>query len=143
MEIAFMRISELAKHANVNIETIRYYEREGLLPPPKRSANRYREYGNRDLEQVLVIRSSRDLGFTVEEVRDILQLHRVLASREPGPAPKQAAQGRMLEAADRQLSMIEEKLRALGQMKQDLLSLVDTLKNDARPVCPVSKLSMT
>src|SRR6202161_741893 len=102
-----MRIGELAKRASVNIQTIRYYEREGLLHPPVRTANGYREYGNRDLEQVRVIRSSRDLGFTVEEVREILQLHRVLASREPGNAPKQAAQARLLAAADRQLSMIE------------------------------------
>jgi len=143
METAVMRIGELAKCANVNVQTVRYYEREGLLPPPNRGTNGYREYGNRDVERIRVIRSSRDLGFSVDEVREILQLHRILASRESGRVPKRAAQGKMLEAAGRQLSLIEQKLRMLHNMKQDLLSLVGTLNDDARPVCPVSKLSMS
>jgi DNA-binding transcriptional MerR regulator len=143
VEIAAMRISELAKRANINVETIRYYEREGLLPPPARRANGYREFGRTDLERVLVIRSCRDLGFTLEEIRELLDLHRVLASRELARAPKRTAQGRMLATANRQLSAIEEKLRTLGRMRDELLSLIGTLRDDAKPVCPVSKLSVT
>jgi MerR family transcriptional regulator, copper efflux regulator len=138
-----MRISELAARAKVTSQTIRFYEREGLMPKPVRTANGYREYDRRDLERVLVIRSSRDLGFTVDDIRELLELHRVLASREGAAVPKLAAQEKMLEAADRRLASIEDKLRVLEQMKKELLSLVGTLKGREKPVCPVSGMQVT
>jgi MerR family copper efflux transcriptional regulator len=138
-----MLIGELAKRACVNIATVRFYERAGLIPQPARAANGYREYDNRDLERILVVRSSRDLGFTVADIREVLDLHHVLASRGRAQDLKQSAQVKMLEAASRRLTAIDEKLCLLTRMKKDMQSLVGTLKGDEKPVCPVSGMQVT
>src|SRR5271165_6959995 len=60
-----MRIGELAERAEVNIQTLRFYEREGLIPPPERTASGYRSYALSDLERVRFIRICQGLGFTL------------------------------------------------------------------------------
>lgn len=69
-----MRIGELASRTGVNIETIRYYEREGILPAPARTANNYRMYSDRHLRRLHFVRRARGLGFTLEEVRALLSM---------------------------------------------------------------------
>jgi MerR family mercuric resistance operon transcriptional regulator len=64
----------LAAHTGCNIETIRYYERIGLLPPPPRSAGGHRLYGRDLVKRLTFVRRSRDLGFTLEEIRELLRL---------------------------------------------------------------------
>jgi len=66
---ARIRIGELSRRTGCNIETIRYYERIGLLPAPVRSDGRYRLYDTADLRRLSVIRRARELGFTLDEVR--------------------------------------------------------------------------
>jgi MerR family mercuric resistance operon transcriptional regulator len=65
-------IGELSKHSGVNIETIRYYERIKMLPAPPRTANGRRVYGPTEKRTLAFIRRSRDLGFTLEEIRALL-----------------------------------------------------------------------
>lgn len=67
-----MRIGKLAARTGVNIETIRYYEREGILPRPARAANNYRMYSEAHLRRLGFVRRARDLGFTLDEVRALL-----------------------------------------------------------------------
>ena len=62
-------IGELSKHSGVNIETIRYYERVEMLAPPSRTAGGRRVYGTRDLCILVFIRRSRELGFSLDEIR--------------------------------------------------------------------------
>ena len=69
-----MKIGELASATATNVETVRYYEKIGLLPPPARSSANYRNYGNAHLARLSFIRRSRDLGFTLEAVRELLTL---------------------------------------------------------------------
>ena len=69
-----IQIGELSRRTGCNIETIRYYERIGLLPRPGRSGNGYRVYGPADIERLRFIARGRDLGFSLEEVRSLLQL---------------------------------------------------------------------
>ena len=69
-----IRIGELSRRATCNIETIRYYERVGLLPGPSRSASRYRLYDGDDVNRLTFVRRARELGFTLEEVRALLAL---------------------------------------------------------------------
>src|SRR5215470_13178632 len=64
----------LAARTGCNIETIRYYERVGLLPPPPRSAGGHRLYGEGLIRRLNFVRRSRDLGFSVEEIRELLLL---------------------------------------------------------------------
>src|SRR5260370_16659704 len=67
-------IGELSKHSGVNIETIRYYERINMLPAPPRTASGRRVYGPAEKRTLAFIRRSRDLGFTLEEIRALLAL---------------------------------------------------------------------
>src|SRR5262245_33868993 len=75
-----MRTGELAHRASVNLQTLRFYEREGLLPKPPRTASGYRAYQKTDLERVLFIKRNQELGFTLAEIRQLIDLHGVLAS---------------------------------------------------------------
>lgn len=69
-----MKIGDLAKLTETRVETIRYYEAEGLLPAPARSRGNYRLYGTAHLHRLSFIRRSRDLGFTLDQVRALLRL---------------------------------------------------------------------
>ena len=69
-----MHIGELARRTGIQVETIRYYEREGLLPEPARTDGNYRVYGQGHLEQVQFIRHCRSLDMSLDEVRTLLRL---------------------------------------------------------------------
>ena len=74
MQLADIRIGKLSQLTGCNIETIRYYERVGLLPRPSRSASRYRLYDADDVRRLTFVRRARELGFTLDEVRALLAL---------------------------------------------------------------------
>lgn len=65
-------IGEIAAHTGTNVETIRYYEKEGLLPEPPRTAGGHRKYSGKHLKRLYFIRRSRELGFSIEQVRELL-----------------------------------------------------------------------
>lgn len=69
-----MKIGELGSATATNVETVRYYEKIGLLPPPARTSANYRAYGNEHLARLSFIRRARDLGFTLDAVRELLTL---------------------------------------------------------------------
>ena len=70
-----MQIGQLARQAGVAIDTVRYYERQGLLPPPQRRASGYRQYGEQDISRLRFIRRAKDLGFSLQEIQDLLRLN--------------------------------------------------------------------
>lgn len=74
MEDSGLKIGQLAKVTDTKVVTIRYYEKIGLLAPPRRTAGNYRAYEPRHLERLRFIRRCRDLGFTLDHVRDLLRL---------------------------------------------------------------------
>jgi MerR family copper efflux transcriptional regulator len=133
-----VRIGELAKSAGVNVQTLRFYEREGLLPKPARTRSGYREYADRDLARVAFIRSCQEIGFTLKDVKEVFDLHRVLASPGRAGSLKPGAQARFLAAAKRRFALIDAKLKILNRMKKDMAGLVTTLEGCKAPVCPVS-----
>src|SRR5579872_1700433 len=104
---------ELAKLAGVGIETLRFYEREHLLPKPQRTRSGYREYSRQDLERVRFIRSCQEIGFTLNDVKEVFELHRILALPDRAEAIKPNAQEKMLRAAEHRLALIDAKLRIL------------------------------
>lgn len=69
-----MTIGEFASAAGVNVQTVRYYERRGLLAAPKRSASGYRQYGTDSLDRLHFIKRAQDLGFSLEEISELLEL---------------------------------------------------------------------
>jgi Hg(II)-responsive transcriptional regulator len=123
-----LRTSDVAKAAGVNIQTLRFYEREGLLPPPKRTASGYRQYSEETVRIVLFIKRAQELGFTLREAKELLKL------REPGP--KRVAQART--AAEAKLHDIDAKIRDLAAIRAALASLVETCACSGGPVrCPI------
>lgn len=109
-----MKIGQLAKQGQVGIDTVRYYERHGLLPEPPRQASGYRVYDERDLERLRFIRGAKALGFSLQEIRE---LHR-LSIADDG----QRADVRAL--ATQRLQDVEARLRELQSVRDVLTELV-------------------
>ena len=120
-------IGKLAKLSGAGIETIRYYERAGLLKPPPRSLGGRREYDHTDLRTLVFIRRARELGFTLDDIRTLLLLG--------GPAGATCAEVR--DIAARHLQDIRSKLRDLTRLEAVLSSTVARCSGEAAPDCPV------
>ena len=105
-----IRSGELARRAGVSRDTLRHYERSGVLPRPRRFVNNYREYPLQALDRVRVIRGALALGFTLEE------LARVLRSRDNGGRP--CAHAREIAAA--KLARLDELMRELAALRSAL-----------------------
>lgn len=69
-----MKIGELAERVGVNVQTVRYYERRNLLPEPERTESGYREYDEHDIHRLQFILRAKDLGFTLSEIRELMEL---------------------------------------------------------------------
>ena len=134
-----MRIGELARHAEVNIQTLRFYEREGLLPAPLRSGSGYRIYEISDLERVRFIRNCQGLGFTLREIQQLIHLHSGLSRTRRAVAMKPVPVLEIIELANERLLVIDEKIRALNSMRGELITLVNTLTNTSPAVCLASR----
>jgi MerR family transcriptional regulator, copper efflux regulator len=113
-EAASMKIGEIAGRSGVGVETIRYYEREGLLPEPERRPSGYRQYDGSTVERLEYIRRAKDLGFTLAEIRVLLELS--FAAR--------AGCDHILRRAEAKVADIEEKIRSLRLMKRSLGRIV-------------------
>lgn len=113
-----MRIGEVAASADVNIQTLRYYERRGLLPTPKRNAGGQREYPAETVRLIRFINRAQELGFTLAEVEELLRL-RAFRGRSRSNVQQLAA----AKVAD-----IDEKVRHLGQIRKALHVLLASCK---------------
>jgi Cu(I)-responsive transcriptional regulator len=103
-------IGTLGKLTGVNIETIRYYERIGLLPEPARTSGNYRVYGDRHVRPLVFIRKVRDLGFPIETVRALL----ALADQPDRPC------GEVDDLVVAQLHEVERKIADLQRLRDEL-----------------------
>ncbi|MEO5830698.1 MAG: heavy metal-responsive transcriptional regulator [Rhodanobacter sp.] len=123
-----LTIGAVAKRVGVAIDTIRYYEREGLLPEPLRRASGYRSYGDGAIAQLRFIRRAKNLGFTLEEIRELLTLS---ADRQGGvKAVKQRAQKR--------LAAIDQRIVDLQKVRDGLAQLVASCPGHGKPEqCPI------
>jgi MerR family transcriptional regulator, copper efflux regulator len=133
-----MRIGELAARAEVNIQTLRFYEREGLLRPPPRTASGYRSHMDSDLERVRFIRLCQGLGFTLREIQHLLILHKSVAQYRGAVKMMPSAVREIVTMANERLELIDEKLTALSSMRAELTALVAALTGDSPGTCPVS-----
>lgn len=111
-----MRIGAVAGQAGVNIQTLRYYERRGLLETPERTPSGYREYPSGTVRLVRFIKRAQGLGFTLDEVAELL----LLRERRAGE------RSRVLAVARVKLDDIDQKIRRLQSMKRALGSLVQS-----------------
>lgn len=123
-----LTIGSVAKRVGVAIDTIRYYEREGLMPEPLRRASGYRSYGEGAVVQLRFIRRAKELGFTLEEIRELLALS---ADRQRGvKAVKKRAQKR--------LDAITVRIAELTRVRDALSELVASCPGHGKPEhCPI------
>jgi len=133
-----MQIGQLAVKAGVSVQTIRFYEREGLLPQPRRTASGYRAYEPADLYDVQFIRQAQELGFTLREIRDLLPLHRSLAAL-PDPTEGAGKLRDMASIARERLRGIDEKLRLLESIKAELTTFLDRVEGSGPLTCAAAR----
>ncbi len=111
-----MRTGELAGRAGVNVETLRYYERRGLLDEPPRTAGGYREYPARAVELLRFVKRAQQLGFTLDEVEELLHLD------HGGPERCDAARA----LADARRADLTARIADLSRMRDSLTDLIGT-----------------
>jgi len=122
-----LRIGEVARHAGVNVQTLRYYERRGLLREPVRRPSGYREYAPDDVRVIRFIKRAQGLGFSLKEVQELLRL------REG----KRAKCAEVKAAASAKIADIEAKVRSLRAMKRALEVLVASCAGGDALECPI------
>jgi MerR family transcriptional regulator, copper efflux regulator len=123
-----MKIGEVAKRSHIGIETIRYYEREGLLLEPERRPSGYRQYDESTVERLEYIRRAKDLGFTLADIKELLELSFVA----------HAGCDHIRQRAEAKITDIEEKIRSLQQMKRSLGKIVERCgKKNSTEDCPL------
>lgn len=123
-----MRIGELAKQAAVPIDTVRYYEREGLIPPPVRRASGYRDYVEADVDRLRFMRRAKGLGFTLQEIRELLGL--AATSGEDMATLKARAEAKLAD--------VDDRIAALNRVRDALHGLIDACPgHGALARCPI------
>ena len=123
-----IQIGELSRQTGCNIETIRYYERIGMLPRPSRSASRYRLYDGADIRRLAFVRRARELGFTLDEVRALLAL-----SNDQGDDT--CVEVRRLAVGH--LADVRARIADLRAMERVLSDAVRRCDAGERPGCPL------
>ena len=132
-----MRSGELARNAGVNLQTIRFYEKQGLLPKPERTASGYRSYQQSDLERVLFIKRNQELGFTLAEIKQLIDLHGVLAPmRQQHFRQRPSELQGIIEIGRERLLAVKEKSRMLNSIRRRLEWLLDQLESAKVVSCP-------
>ncbi len=123
-----LTIGEVARRVGIGVETVRFYEREGLLAEPARRASGYRQYGEDAVPRLRFIRRAKALGFTLKEIAELLALR-----DDPDATRADVRRQAQTKVAD-----IEAKVRDLQRMKEALLSLAATCHGDGPAGgCPI------
>ena len=125
--MTLLNIGETAKASGVSAKMIRHYEKVGLFPEALRTEAGYRQYTDREVSTLRFIRQSRDLGFSIDQIRELLGLWQ--DKRRPSRQVKALAQAHLQE--------LDAKLEELSAMKATLAHLVNHCHGDDRPDCPI------
>ena len=120
-------IGALSKRTDVNIETIRYYERIKLIPPPPRTDSGRRLYGAEDVRRLTFIRHARDLGFDISAIKTMLALQEV---------PEASCQEVSHIATD-QLEAVESRIRRLLGLRTELTRMIQECDNGKVATCRI------
>lgn len=111
----YCKVGEIAKIVGVNVETLRYYEKIKIMPNPKRKDSRYRYYDELDLRRLLFIKRAKELGFTLKEIKELLNLK----------IESTATCGDVKHLAEHKLNDIEQRIKDLMNIKNVLLKLIN------------------
>lgn len=123
-----LTIGKVAKHAGIAVETVRYYEKEGLIGPAARTDSNYRVYGERDIVRLRFIRRAKALGFTLKEVRELLELR-----HDPDAGKDEVKRQTEAKIAD-----VDQKIQDLTRIKA-ILETLDSRCDGHGPAshCPI------
>lgn len=122
-----MNIGQAAQTSGVSAKMIRYYESIALLKAASRSDAGYRKYGADDVHTLRFIRRARKLGFSLEQIRDLLALWQ----------DRERASADVKRIASAHVDDLNARIRELTEMRDTLASLADACCGDARPECPI------
>ena len=122
-----MNIGEASKASKVSAKMIRYYEQIGLIPPAERTDSGYRAYTTADVHRLHFIRRARDLGFSVAEISDLLNLWNDQSRRSAD----------VKRLAERHIVELEQRMEDMRQMAKTLKTLIRSCAGDHRPDCPI------
>lgn len=123
-----LTIGQLAKRAHVNTETVRYYERRGLMPEPPRRQSGYRQYSQDDVARLQFIKRAKELGFSLEEISELFSLR----------VDPHTTCGDVKMRADTKIADIEEKIEILEEMKRALVKLTARCRGRGpASACPI------
>lgn len=123
-----LTIGQLAQRAGVGVETIRFYEREGLISEPPRRPSGYRDYPLETVARIVFIRRAKDLGFTLKEINELLEL-RVRPRRNCG---------QVKQSADAKIADIDGKIASLRRMRRALKDLTKACEERTPTTeCPI------
>lgn len=121
-------IGQVAKAAGVNVQTIRYYERRGLVPAPRRSASGYRQYTDEAVARLRFVRRAQDAGFSLKEIRELLSLR--VREATACEAVERKARGK--------IAVVEQKIEELRRMNRTLERLAASCaRGEATAECPI------
>jgi Hg(II)-responsive transcriptional regulator len=122
-----MWIGEAAEQAGVNVQTLRYYERRGLLPRTPRRASGYREYAADTVRIVRFVKRAQELGFSLDEVEELLRLRR----------SSHRDRARIRKVAEQRIAQIDRKIGELDRMRRALHGLVQACHEGTTLECPI------
>ena len=122
-----MKIGELAVATGTKVETVRFYEKAGLLPLPDRTSSNYRSYGREHLQRLSFVRRARDLGFSLDDVRELL----ALADERDQPC------GAVDHIASGHLAEVERKIADLELMRDELRRVIGSCRKGTVGDCKI------
>ena len=122
-----MQIGQAAKVSGVSAKMIRHYEEIGLVPSSGRRGNSYRDYSHADVHRLQFVRRARDLGFSIERIRDLLRLW--------SDAARSSAEVKAL--ALEHVNELEARIIRMREMADTLHELADACEGSSRPECPI------
>ena len=126
-----MRIGELAKTCGVSVDTVRYYEKQGLMSSVHRSESGYRSYGHDAVDRLSFIHRAKNLGFTLNEIKELLTV---------SVSPEDYACSEVKQFTEEKLQQLEEKIRELQRIKYALQTLSDKCCGGDEPATQCSIL---
>ncbi len=127
----YYSVGQIAKKVDLNVETLRYYEKIRLMPKPKRKESRYRFYTEDDLTRLLFIKRAKELGFTLKEIGELLSIK----------IDSEAKCGDVKHLAENKISDIDGRIADLKKIKNELAKLVQLCKDEklTKDDCPIVK----
>jgi len=136
-----MRIGELSAKAGVSVQTIRFYEREKLLRNPLRTASGYRTFEEADLERVRFIKDSQQLGFSLKEIKELLEIHESAKSFRGSCRANSKDWEKAFRIARDRLALINQKIEFLKFLKKPLAAVLEQPGAEKAMVCPASLMA--